>query len=67
MDIVMQRMTITNVEADMDRLIKVIFTCYIMHYTCYTSKWSSETLCIFVVWLLCELMICVFNNVTVQQ
>lgn len=34
MDIVMQRMTITNVEADMDRLIKVIFAfIFLLHAT----------------------------------
>ncbi len=64
MDIVMQRMTITNVEADMDRLIKVIFAfIYLLHYALYVLHikvifWSPVHFCC---------MIVVFNNVTVQQ
>ncbi len=61
MDIVMQRMTITNVEADMDRLIKVIFC--MLHYALYLLHikmifWNPVHFCC---------VICVFIKVTVQQ
>lgn len=48
MDIVMQRMTISNVEADMDRLIKVgmAFLFLLLIKVCYTYG-SDFPLCVF--------------------